>query len=98
MSQFPRGAAFKPFTAAVEKALEERYGPEWRDLPKPGGLRLEVHPLLYRAVFSDPDGYMVTGNELRDRLQVPLKVTSEMPAATWRLVIITEDELGRGHL
>lgn len=88
----------KPLKEAVARVLEERYGPMWRYLPRPEGLRLEVHPLLHRRLMQDPEGWGGSWGSLAEQFQVPVRITTDLPGGTWRLAIITEDVLGRGHL
>lgn len=90
---------------AVHEALEEKYGPllpgsiQRRVSEVAPGLRLEMHPKVMHALYTDP--YGPPGwrtDELAKVFPVPLKITADVPEGTWRLVIITEEVLTGGEL
>lgn len=79
--------------AEVTQYLGDKYGP-----PAPGavttclpqGLRLEMHPLVYRQIVMDPDHDIWPSRAaLSERFGVEVKLADEIPEGTWRLVIMT---------
>jgi hypothetical protein len=86
----------KDLIASIEQYLSDTYGPpQLRRLPP--GLRLEIHPAVYRHIRCDPEHYLWP-EEMRDVTKIPVKVTHEISTDTWRLVIVTEDVLLGGRL
>ena len=88
----------------VERFLVEKYGPP-RLANYPDGLRMEVHPKTYHALIQDPSlDWQFSpigrdpGKELAEKFRVPVKVTPDLPDGTWRLVIVTEENLAGGVL
>lgn len=94
----------KALLTCVENFLVEKYGPP-RLANYPAGLRLELHPKAYHKLISDPSldwQFSAPSHdpqvELAEKFQVPVKVTSELPDSSWRLVIVTEEWLGGGFV
>lgn len=79
---------------AVVVCLRER----WPAGPKtyPPGLRLEMAYGVYNHLKRDPASAVWPG-DLSEVFGLPVKITPEMPADTWRLVIIAEDVLLGGR-
>jgi len=57
-----------------------------------------VHPSVYYTVMSDPDsaewapGILVDPQQaMTNRFGLPVKVTTDLPDGTGRLVVVTED-------
>ena len=84
----------KALHIAVTGWLDATY-PFWRtSQPLPDGLRLEVHPAAYNALLQDPDGWRSwdgTPEGLGQAMPVPVRISRELPAHGWRLVVVTED-------
>lgn len=89
----------KAVQAAVAEYLRENYAPLQ---PLPDGLRLEMHPEVYYTIFQDPAtaawGDISSQAGLKKNFKVPVRVTTDVRAGTWRLVIVTEDVLLGGTL
>jgi hypothetical protein len=82
--------------ASIEQYLLDTYGPQnLRRLPD--GLRLEIHPAVFRHIRRDPEHYLWP-EELSQVSKIPVKVTYGIPTDTWRLVIVVEDVLLGGRL
>lgn len=86
----------------VRKYMREHY-PSMPGVPPelPPGLRLEMHPSVRRVLMTDPDLWEPGGgawDEAPDHFfaPAPVKVTMDIPAGTWRLVIVTEEVLLSG--
>lgn len=85
---------------SVNEYVREHYplsGPPYRR-PLPDGLRLEMHHSLRRLLMTDPDLWERPGLETNvgDWFLVPVKVTTDLKADQWRLVIVTEKILMLG--
>ena len=89
----------KTLLIAVTEYLNENY-PHWDIAPSvlPDGLRLEMHPRTHYTLAQDSDTYSWprepgdSFEELyRRTFRLPVKVTSDLPEGTWRLVVVTED-------
>jgi hypothetical protein len=86
--------------ACVRIFLDSRY-----DRGRPEGLRLELHPSVVNMLLTCPELHWeldaplsdVT-RQLSEKFGVPVKVTTELPAAHWRLAIVTEHVLDSGRL
>lgn len=96
----------KALLYAVRNYLDETY-PHWptRWGALPAGLRLEVHPRVHYTLAADPDTYFwprEPGDSFEELYRrtfgVPVKITPELPAGTWRLVVVTEDVKLAGKL
>lgn len=98
---------------AIRECLHEKYGPfvsanwprSWRlSSPMPEGLRVEMHPLVYRRFVQDQSMWDISSitrdplEVLAERWGVPVKINPEMDLGTWRLVIVTEEVLTGGGL
>jgi len=105
---WPRGellrldAALLPYRIAAE--LRARYGPAGSGGPLPAGLRLELHPearyalLLSEDLFRHP-ALLPSGDlPVQQLFRVPMRVNPDLPARSWRLVIVNEEELAAGRL
>jgi hypothetical protein len=65
----------------------------------PAGVRLEMHPMVYRHLLRDPrNTFGPWPEDLGKQLGVPVKITHELPDDSWRLAIVTEDVLTEGRL
>jgi hypothetical protein len=84
------------FITAVMKHLLDTYGPRRKGW-LPAGLRLEMHPTVNRRLMTDEKYYTWPG-EMSTREQLLVKVTTDVPPGTWRLVIVVEDVLLGGRL
>lgn len=92
----PHEQLVRTLITSVNEYLREHYGPfiqGWSRLPE--GLRLEMHPgtrqwLLVNADLNGPGSYY--GFDL-DQFRVPVRVTTDVPEGSWRLVIVTEEVL-----
>jgi hypothetical protein len=62
----------------------------------PEGLRLEIHPYVYYMLMRSGIEDLRMMKEPLERIPVPLKITPEMPAYGWRLVIVTEEVINGG--
>lgn len=83
----------------VYQHLDDRY-PGWRAMRQlPDGLRLEMHPVVYRKIMTDQETWAWGPQvDLSEHFQVPVKLTTELSAGTWRLVVVIENVLGSGTL
>lgn len=67
--------------------------------PMPDGVRLEMNPYFYRFLIRDAMFYGNSpGEAMRKHFPVPVKVTSDIPLGSWRLVVVTEHVLLKGLL
>ncbi len=86
----------------VYQELVDRYGPSylWETKVSPD-LCLELHPRLRYMIWTDPElndftsfsSFFAPGNP-EQQFRVPVKYNPELPANSWRLVII--EELAKG--
>jgi hypothetical protein len=84
----------------AERALRDRYAagsPLSAVTALPPGLRLEMHPAMYRLIMQDADGAKHGLGDVGSRLGVPVRVTTEVGRNAWRLVIVTEEVLAEGQ-
>ncbi|MCW2929994.1 MAG: hypothetical protein JWM19_956 [Actinomycetia bacterium] len=76
------------------KYMLEHYGSGARKLP--AGLRMEMHPVVLRALQLSVTKWGVPGL-IQDRLfDMPMKVNRDLPASGWRIVVVTESVLLKG--
>jgi hypothetical protein len=88
--------------SSVRDYLNENY-PGWTTMSGmlPEGLRLEMHPGVRQEVIHDRYSWGWPSADWRDWGPVfglPVKITSDLPEGTWRLVVVTEDVLAGGKL
>jgi hypothetical protein len=86
----------------IYQDLVDRYGPSYLwETRLPTGLRLELHPRLRYMLWTDPDlndyqSFISVPRGPENQFRVPVKYNPELPANSWKLVIVTEEELTKG--
>jgi hypothetical protein len=90
----------KTLLIAVTEYLDEHYPDSL-----PAALRMEMRPSVYYAIMNDADTYSWprepgdSGEEMLTRtFTVPVRIVTDLPDGTWRLVVVTEDVLLGGGL
>ncbi len=82
---------------AVVRQYAREHNPPFTPKPQlPEGIRLEMHPLVRYMIIRNMDYRDVFTDDLSDRVDIPVKINTELPEYGWRLVIVTEDVINGG--